>query len=558
MASRWVFLICAVLGCGEVVKGNPDAADVPDADPCTGVCECRVDTDCSAVHTGCDDQGTSRSCSCVAGYTKNLSGVCEFSGIVKDPGFQAASAWTAGGAAIDVNLNEAGMIDPGAARFTGDAGMCERPRITQSLSMPKLSRAEPMVAVITYRTRTSSFEAAPPAFGIGGSWQDTLEARSVYGTRRVCMGGGQYAPEGAGGLGAPRLLELMPARLPEAAACESASEGIDVDRFDIVVANPNECPAPGTAINGDVEAMGGWLFTGSSANGNPFTTTIEPSVGEANSRAVRLFTRNRCSSVAALNAVSVPTAEAVPSPALSYFNKTTAALPGVETDFALGQVALPAVSASGTAITRKVCIPASMRGGVFPFEAALNLSGACADLVNAVSIIDSLKVINEPGCGTDPAIADPGFESSLELFGAQSTPGQSLARTLTDPLQAHTGNGVLQLSVMQLCNGASWSANVVVPAAAGAGGPALSFFYKATAANRYSFAVTSPGAAFAPTLDNTYRAGKICLDPKLSGRNQVVWFGMIGGSGLCATTHPPETAFVDDLSVTNDTACPAM
>jgi len=553
-------LLCAVLGCGEVVKTNPDAAtEPPDADLCTGVCECRVDTDCSAVHTGCNDQGTSRTCECVAGYTKNLGGDCEFSGIVADPGFQATSAWNPNGATIDVNLNEAGMIEPGAARFTGMAGMCALPRVTQSLSMPKLSRAEPMVARITYRTRAPSFDAVIPAFGLGGTWQEALQERPTYGTARVCLGETQYAPEATRGLGAPKLLELMPARLSSFTPCADPNLGIDVDRFDIVVANPNECPAPGTAINGDVESMGGWVLAGSSANGNPFTTTLEPNIGEANSRAVRLFTRNRCSNVSASNGVSVPSADSVASPALSYFNKTTAALTGVDTDFSFGQVVLPSITASGSAITRKVCMPAFMRGGVFTFQAAMNLDGTCADQVNAESIIDSLKIINEPSCGTDPAITDPGFESSLELIGAQSTPGKSLARTLNDPVQAHAGNGVLQLSVMQLCSGASWSANVVIPVAAGGAGPALTFFYKATPANRYTFGVSSSGTAtFVPTLDNAYHEGKLCLDPKLAGRNQIVNFGMNGGSGTCATTHPPETAFVDDLRVMTDAACPAI
>lgn len=558
MGKRWLVLVCLVFGCGDVVKGNSDAATL-DADPCTGVCECRVDTECTAAHTGCDDQITSRTCECVAGYTKNLSGACEFSGIVEDPGFQASSAWTPNGAAIDVNLNEAGMIEPGAARFTGMDGICNLPRVTQSLSMPKLSRAEPMVANITYRTKTSSFAAVPPAFGIGGNWQDALPEHAAYGSERFCLGAGAYAPEPTQGLGATKLLELMPVGLPAFAACSDPGISIEIDRFDIVVANPNECPVPGTAINGDVEATGGWLLTGSSSNGNPFTTTIEPAIGEANSRAVRLFTRNRCSIVRADNVVSVPSVEGVPSPALSYFNKTTASQSGVATEFSLGQVSLPAINASGTAITRRVCMPAFMRGGVFRFHAGMDISGACAEQVDAESIIDSLKVINEPSCGNDPNITDPGFESSVELIGAQSTPGRSLARILSDPMEAHSGTGVLQLSVMQLCDGASWSANVVVPAAMGAAGPALAFFYKATPANHYTFGVSSSGLVrFAPTLDNAYHEGTVCLDPKIAGRNQIVQFGMTGGSGLCATTHPPETAIVDDLRVTTDPSCPAL
>src|SRR5512133_1703371 len=86
----WVILV-GLTACGSVEKLNADAS--VDADPCTGTCECKVDTDCAGVHTVCDDQVTSRTCACAAGYTTGLSGACEWTGVVKDPGFQSASVW---------------------------------------------------------------------------------------------------------------------------------------------------------------------------------------------------------------------------------------------------------------------------------------------------------------------------------------------------------------------------------------------------------------------------------------------------------------------------------
>jgi hypothetical protein len=323
-----------------------------------------------------------------------------------------------------------------------------------------------------------------------------------------------------------------------------------------VVANPDECPSEGTAINGDLESTGGWVLQGSSANGNPFSTMIEANIGEANSKAIRLFARNRCSNLSAVNNISIPTADEVPSPAISFFNKTSATLGGIETTPVLGNVPLPAIIATGTAITQRSCVPAFMRGGVYLFQARMDMGGTCADMPNAEGIVDSLKIINDPSCGTDQSITDPGFESPLSLIGANSTPGKSISRSLNDPTLAHTGNGVLQLSVTQLCEGPNWQANVVVPPSSGASGPALSFFYNATPMGSYSFAALTPGGSFTPILDSTYHQGVICLNPKLVGRTQQVNFRMNGGGGACATVIPAETAFVDDLAVTNDVACP--
>ena len=550
---RYILLAFALVACGEVTK-RPDAIEV-DADPCTGTCECRVDTDCPGDNTVCDDQTTSRTCECSAGYTRGTSGACEWTGVVRDPGFGAATVWTAGAATIDPNLTDTGILDPGAARFHLD-GLCKLARITQDVVMPKEARSQPLVAEITYRYLSQGFiDTTAPAYGLGAAWRERMPASFSTGwtSVRSCLGSGQSAPPAPSGKGAQLPITVLPERVP--VNCNDASAFLDVDHFEIKPANPNECPASGTALNGDAEAMGGWVFTGSSANGNPFSAMIEPNVGEANTRGVRLFARNRCSNLAARTAVSVGL---LASPALAYFNRTTTGGTALDTDFSLGGVTLPAINASTADQQRKLCVPATMRGDTIDFVAALNLFGACAEIVNASSVTDNVKIVNDPTCGTDPAISDPGFESPNSLIGAFSTPGQSLARTLNDASMAHTGNGVLQLSVMQLCSGATWQANVVVPAASSSGGPALSFFYRAPPPANYNFFVQAGTVSFAPMLDSQWHAGTVCLNPLLSGRTAPVVFGMSGGSGTCANTIPPETAFVDDLQVTTDPSCPAM
>lgn len=554
---RYSWLLLFVVSCGEVIKIEPDAAVLVDADPCTGTCECRVDADCTDAHNVCVDEVTSRTCQCAFGYTEGVSGGCAWTGVVTDPGFQSASQWTLqAGTAVDANLNEVGMIDPGAARFTGNDGLCKLARVVQDVEMPRLANAEPLVAEITHRFYDPNFDFVSPVFGLGATWtEETTATNGTWQTSRVCLGAGQYAPAASTGRGAVVPLTLMPSYVSY--SCADPNVTLDIDHIEIKPADPGECPTPGKVLNGDAESDGGWVLEGSSANGNPFSTMIEAGVGEANTRGVRLFARNRCSNLSATTQLSIPLSDELASPALAFFNRTTSTIvTGVATTVRLGVVNLPSINPSAADQAQRVCIPASMKGSVVTFRAAMDLSGLCADQINATSIIDNVAIINDASCGTDVAITDPGFESSLALVGATATPGRSLARSLKDPAMAHSGNGSLQLSVTQLCSSPSWQANVVVPEATTGAGPALTFFYRAPAQANYAFAVSAGGATFTPVLDNQWNQGTICLDPKLSGRRQNVSFAMSGGAGACATTHPAETAFVDDLSVTTDPACP--
>src|SRR5262245_28994572 len=87
-----LFRMVARLMGGLVVAGCTFAPlpELPgDVDPCNGTCECRVDSDCPQVYTICNDQVTTRTCECGAGYLAGLGGVCEWAGAVMDPAGQS-------------------------------------------------------------------------------------------------------------------------------------------------------------------------------------------------------------------------------------------------------------------------------------------------------------------------------------------------------------------------------------------------------------------------------------------------------------------------------------
>ena len=531
-----------LLGCGEV-------GDVPPSSS-PGETECAVDSDCTAAHTACTASST---CDCVAGYAANASGTCEWSGVISDPGFQAVDSWT--GAKVDTTFDDLEMSEPGVARYAGD-DLCNLARTTQTITMPTWSRSQPLVAAMSYRATEPSYVGNAPAFGIAGMWQDTVPGLFGGFVRiRTCLGPSQYAPESTAGLGAAVTVSIAPAQPPS--MCDD-QRSLEIDRFEIVPALPDECPSPGTALNGDAEGDGGWTFYTSGFVGPPLVAAIKDQVGEATTRGVLMFAFDQCATLKAFDRITIPDAREIASPALVFFNKASGN--AVQTEVQLGQLTMPTIAATGSAATYKACVPAFMRGGSYEFQASLTLTASCTNPAPefAESVLDNVRIVDDPSCGT-AAVVDPGFESPNALVGASWTPGRSAVVATTTSTSAHNGAGVLQLTASQLCADASWQANVVVPEPAGAGGPALKFFYKAPPRNNYVFDVSSTSpATFLPTLDNLYHQGTFCLDPKLAGRNQAVTFAMAGGSGSCAVTHPPETAFVDDLSVTLDPNCPAM
>jgi hypothetical protein len=548
---------CFIVSCGGVVATQdaaPTKMDAPEL--CTGTCECRVDSDCIGAHKACDDQGTSRTCRCVAGYTLGASSnACEWTGVIEDPGFANASKWQLG-RTITIDAS-AGLIDPGFAHYD-DPAMCGLDRISQQITMPRRALAEPLVVEITHRTSVPNFRirSVGPAFGIGTTWQSPPPSFGSFTTTRICLGSGYFAAPTSKGVGEVTKFEIMPNDLAQ--ACPAGASGLlDIDHLEIKPANANECAAPASVLNGNAENSEGWVFVATGTNGTAASSSILPNVGEGNSKGVRLSFSNRCSSAFATTAVSVPTAAEMPSPAISFFTQGfPSGVTAISMVASMGGVTFLNDGPNQLPATQRLCIPAFMRGTAQLFSAQLSSFGGCAEIINASATYDSIALVNDPSCGTSDSVANGGFESPLKLPDVSPPVAGAKVTTSSDPGKAHSGSAALQLSVSLSCATPTHKVNFVVPSSAGSAGPALKFFYKGSAGSA-SFRAVLGRVQFAPVINGSYQQGIMCLNPRLAGRIQAIQFSMTS-TGACGVGFAEEFSFVDDIETTTDASCPAM
>lgn len=258
---RVLYLACAfaVVGCGEVVKTSPDA-DV-DADVCaSGTCECTAateSTDCGA-HEYCNETATSRTCECVAGYTED-GDECVWTGVIEDPGFEQASAWTTVRGAL-VNPTAVGGQSPGEVSFIPSV-LCDLPYVEQTFEMPAFDKSEPLVLELSYKS-LADFDTGDrvlPGISLGASWTALPQQSSdSFQTVRVCLGERAYAPADTEGRGGPVTLELGPLNKPY--SCPGSVGGVvfAIDHAQIVEAAEGECgDRPGVGPNHDAEGTSG-------------------------------------------------------------------------------------------------------------------------------------------------------------------------------------------------------------------------------------------------------------------------------------------------------------
>src|SRR5580692_5797212 len=104
----------ALFGIHELPTDASRDTYLGDADLCVAPCECVVDSDCagSGAHYVCVNDITSRTCDCAAGYTAGSDGTCAWTGVVGNPGFTTATAWTLVGSAT-FDPTGMGSVDPG-------------------------------------------------------------------------------------------------------------------------------------------------------------------------------------------------------------------------------------------------------------------------------------------------------------------------------------------------------------------------------------------------------------------------------------------------------------
>jgi hypothetical protein len=522
----------------------------PDAtrDPCTGVCECRVDADCPGAHAVCFDQVTSRTCTCAAGYTAGAGG-CGWTGVVDDPGFnQMNDHWMASPMAMlePAAVMGPGMKDPGLAAVTAMNFQCQDAGfVSQMLTMPRRSRAEPLVFQATYAASAKHGPTAPdPAVAVGVGWYDhqLASANLGYKTSTQCLGGAHFAPESSTGPGAQLPLVVT---MGTQGHCDFGAE-LDIDHLEILpAATPDTCPDPGVVPNGDAEGTGGWTFQIGGSGGE--SAAIVQGVGSNGSAGVKLFAAQRCDLARATVPVSVPVADATGSPALSIFHSGSLSL-------AIDQTTLP-TSGNGQPTVDHYCLPAPLRGLVLQLEADISVpGGVCTDVVNTEAVVDDVTVANDPACGTDPQVTDPGFESGTLPLVVSAIPGKSTAAVVADPT-AHGGQHDLALTVSDACTDAFYVTQVATPPVNAGEGAAIAFYYRLAAGTSSLF--VSGTTNFAPTRDGQWHQAFACLDPRFAGRSQQFLVQLSTSSMTCGAIAP-ETVSIDDLSAVSTPMCPAM
>lgn len=517
----------------------PEVRDMPECEPACS----------AALHQVCDGAAESPSCTCAPGYEGSP---CTWTGVLDDPGFEDQDAWTLSGGATVLPF-ERGAIDDGFALVSRSVA-CNAGGVSQTVQMPSYEAGDPLVAEVTYRAQglyglALSFNSSRTEFGptTDDQWR----------TERVCLGESAYGGAVTVRLGSG---EQHP-------SCFDEPEGdIQVDRLDLVQAEPGECPTPGEALNGTGdEGGGGWQFETSGAGVADFAE----GVGREATSGVRL-TIDAGDRAVAWTKLSVPSSESLPSPALRFWWRGTSLLPfkfqigrfdtvGTET----GALPLDDVYGNGSDLNYIYCLPPWTHGNVVDLIFRPLLDSSSTDGPSEL-VIDDIEIVSDARCGTSTDLLDPGFDAGpTRIMGVRNiTPYETSAATLrTEPSLSQTGDGgVLELSYRNEEAVMFFETWVLVPESAGDEGPAIVFWSNIPAFNEKPIRSVLGRAAVDPanlTNGGGWIRNERCLPPAWSGQ----WFRFqwrLGESGIPpAPVSPPIRIYIDDLELATSTACPA-
>ena len=544
-------MILLAAGCGEVVlpatgaaPGDSEEEVDPPAQPCTdATCTCTDDEDCGAKAL-CDH--AQDACVCISGYVPAGAAGCTWGGGLADPSFQDGTAWEASGGA-SVSPLATGDVAPGEAFFGADA-VCSLGQLRQRVDMPPYAQADPFVATVNYRSMGNPNDLVGVAIRLGGAWLE-LPGRARWSIARLCLGESAY--------GGPIDVQVAPARVAADCGAAQPAANMAVDHLAITPAAPGECPAPGTVRNGDFEDGEGWSGTGQGDG----TATIAAGAGAGGSRAAHLSTRTECSSAALTGQVSWPTASTLPSPALELWWRGST---GRALEMALGDRPVARLEGAGEERTSRICVPPWAQGLATAMTWSLpERKGACSRADERDFSLDDMRVVSEPGCGTDPHLLDGGFEAAaqgLDSGWQLSVPeGRGEASLVAAAGLAHSGKGAAWLAMYQDCGAAAVETFAVVPRPDDGRGPALTFWYRAGENPETElFATTGQGSDHGPLReDDDWRQETVCISPVLAGRTLRIGVRLDAGTGACLDEFPMEEAMLDDMAMTTTPDCPA-
>ncbi len=511
--------------------------------------------DCSG-HGTCDDSGGTAGCDCelrftgtnceqcVVGYALDDTDACQWQGVVQDPGFDDAAAWEMTGSAA---------IDPaGWAEFPQNA-YCFGGTVSQTVPVPAYETADPLWLKFNARMGSTAAGQPAPAVTIDGvMYRVRIKSSTEWVTNTFCLGESAYGTD----------VEIVLTRFDVPASCNF--DPFHIDDLVIEPAPSGACPAPGDGVlNGDFSQDGvGWPDL-TDGNSGPYVTVAGGTM---------TMTSTRCGAdPTTTGRMWVPAVDDAPNLALEIVYSGAGPADDLELTVSLNGSRVAVLPATGgSEASRRFCLPPWPRGSTadLGLTAYLTSGGPCADILSAT--VTSIALVTEPACEHGPGPIGGGFENALvsalysswkqTTFVNGSPPPSPTLEMVNDPSLAHSGDVVLHLGVERTYSYAMVSQYIQVPHPDATGGPAVSYWYRASAADdRADFGVC-PGSTdncdILPTTANIWTQGTTCLDPALAGHTVELFLRAYGTSGA-TWDFSLEDVWFDDVAVTTDAGCPS-
>lgn len=522
-----------------------------------------------AVHEICEEVSGVAECLCAPGY---VGTPCEWGTVPADPEFVRDDVWSDAAPGVTIRPSRTGL-NPGVVEFT-ETAVCNGGVVAQTVEMPTLESAEPFVLEMTYRSSV--------LYGVdvyaGRSLRTLQSGTTGWLPGRWCLGAGAY---GSSENPAGSAVEFRVAAAERNDSCERdpgntgpVSE-LEIDRFQIVPAQPGECPAPGAALNGEAEpAEGGWSFDLVDVDRDLGGAALEAGVGRNGTGGARLFLREGGTGVPLMGTtVSVPMASDREGPELTFAWKST------EGFFFFSQFGPLAGSAvfnpiqphdgNGEWRTETYCLPPWTHGSVVEVWFNPVSSSNVGELV-----VDDVAVSLSTRCGRSTDLLDPGFDSapgSWPGVGEQTTPGIEDAVRVIDAGDDGSPSGGGALSIRYATSDSRVTVNhwVWVPPSDEDEGPEVAFWTQQPSANPGEVLPQVYGSVSRNPLDLEldrlpptvgWERVAFCLPPELSNRWARFRIGIrdgVSGPLEPQTFDPPKDLLLDDFEVTTSPGCRA-
>ncbi|MEM9728267.1 MAG: hypothetical protein AAF997_06765 [Myxococcota bacterium] len=595
----WLMIGAVVVAAASGCETSECGDDFRDLD---GRCldpKASCDTVC-LEHEVCDTTVTPNACNCATGFAR-LGGVCRWAGVVGDASFlgdtddEGEPFWVANDGAVISDIDNRLRGGDGGEAFLRKVAVCNAATVRQELLMPSLEDAGQLVADVTYST-----EAVHGLdVGFGATWRRLPPTGGNFEIATLCLGEGAYwRPTAEEALELPRPLGgSVPLTLSASEklnnVCGLVEEvgEIRVDRINVRPLEIGDPPCPTAAnasgedgtINGTANVgEGGWSFECTpSESCVPGALDAEGANPERGTVA-RIARDDGDESAHRMGLqVSVPSQSEEFSPALVFwwqgtnqelFPVTLGANGPIDSEGSVERARdVETLVGTGGGRNTIYCLPPWTEGVVLDLAFALpTTSSGAVEL-----LVDDVRIVQDPACGSSRDLADPGFESAPNRWlGTSVTSRDQRIELVVDPSLARVeGEGVLEMSYGVassrgvLTEPLAMQTFVRVPATTSSRGPAVGFYVDARVEEgtdvgwRLGVNCFEPGTAACgcrgsiPTTGEGWRRVEACLPPEWEGRWHRV--EVFARPPLEAEGSPADRSRVllDDFEVFNSPAC---